>query len=82
LGELSQQPTWPQVRQRRRCTHDDPLFRHSSQPAVRAVTASIVVTCEQDMSHLTSIKSAEKLSFIDRNPRIHRKQMVPPLLRQ
>ena len=43
---------------------------------MRAVTASTVVTCEQDMSHLTSIKSAEKLAFIDRNLRINEKQWL------
>src|ERR1700757_2122280 len=32
--ESSQQPTCPQVRQRRRCTHVSPAARHSSQPAV------------------------------------------------
>jgi Winged helix-turn helix len=33
FGELSQQPTWPQVRQRRRYAHGEPIFRHSSQPS-------------------------------------------------
>src|SRR6185295_8185363 len=32
--ESSQQPTWPHVRHRRRCTHVSPDARHSSQPAV------------------------------------------------
>ena len=31
--ELSQQPTWPQVRHRRRCTQVSPMARHSSQPS-------------------------------------------------
>src|ERR1044071_6116958 len=31
-GELSQHPTWPQVRQSRRWTHCIPVLRHSSQP--------------------------------------------------
>ena len=33
FGEESQQPTLPQVRQTRRCTHRRAVFRHSSQPA-------------------------------------------------
>src|SRR6266446_1724454 len=28
----SQQPTWPQAKQSRRCTQRSPVFRHSSQP--------------------------------------------------
>src|SRR5439155_19927713 len=32
-GELSQQPTCPHVRHRRRCTQRPPVARHSSQPA-------------------------------------------------
>src|SRR5258708_36646496 len=38
LGESSQQPTWPQVRQSRKCSHLLPLFRHSSQPSALGVT--------------------------------------------
>src|SRR6202035_1080649 len=38
LGESSQQPTWPQLRQIRRCSHTLPLFRHSSQPSALGVT--------------------------------------------
>src|ERR1700688_1609736 len=38
LGESSQQPTWPQLRQIRRCSHSLPLFRHSSQPSALGVT--------------------------------------------
>jgi hypothetical protein len=38
LGESSQQPTWPQVRQIRKCSHTLPLFRHSSQPSALGVT--------------------------------------------
>jgi hypothetical protein len=29
LGESSQQPTWPQLRQIRKCSHALPLCRHS-----------------------------------------------------
>src|ERR1700737_2875362 len=38
LGESSQQPTWPQLRQIRKCSHLPPLFRHSSQPSALGVT--------------------------------------------
>src|SRR6266508_3049699 len=39
FGEESQQPTCPQVRHSRRCTHLDPERRHSSQPSgVRGTT--------------------------------------------
>ena len=34
LGEESQQPTLPQLRQTRRCTHWAPIARQSSQPSV------------------------------------------------
>ena len=40
-GELSQQPTWPQVRHKRRCTHGLPVLRHSSQPKVPGTTSLI-----------------------------------------
>src|ERR1700754_2644077 len=39
LGESSQQPTWPQLRQMRRCSHTLPLCRHSSQPSALGVTS-------------------------------------------
>src|ERR1700686_534023 len=38
LGESSQQPTCPQLRQIRRCSQTLPLFRHSSQPSALGVT--------------------------------------------
>src|SRR4029077_12401554 len=45
LMESSQQPTWPQLRQRRRWTQGSPLFRHSSQPSALGVTVLIVDKC-------------------------------------
>src|SRR5262249_2607339 len=33
FGESSQQPTFPEVMHMRRCTHELPIFRHSSQPS-------------------------------------------------
>jgi len=32
LIDWSQHPTWPQLKHRRRCTHVDPICKHSSQP--------------------------------------------------
>src|SRR5215204_3920050 len=44
--EESQQPTWPQMRQSRRCTQLSPLCRHSSQPlGVFGVTSRIWSRC-------------------------------------
>src|SRR6266550_1701727 len=45
--EQSQQPTWPQVKHRRRCTHRSPVARHSSQPSELGVTGRICLTCGQ-----------------------------------
>src|SRR5712692_4441468 len=39
--ESSQQPTCPQVRQRRRCTQVSPVFRQSSHPLALGVTSCI-----------------------------------------
>ncbi len=39
-GELSQQPTWPQIMHIRRCTHRPPVRRHSSQPSAEGPTAA------------------------------------------
>src|SRR6202012_3183105 len=47
LGESSQQPTWPQMRPSRRCTHSSPVFRHSSQPSALGVTVAIRCRCVQ-----------------------------------
>src|SRR5947209_12409140 len=40
FGELSQQPIFPQIWHMRRCTHQPPVFRHSSQPAMSAGTSA------------------------------------------
>src|SRR6185437_760166 len=39
LGESSQQPTWPQARQIRKCSQSLPVLRHSSQPSALGVTS-------------------------------------------
>src|SRR2546426_9309504 len=41
FGELSQQPTWPHVRQSRRCTQIESILRHSSQPNALGTTLRI-----------------------------------------
>ena len=46
----SQQPTCPQVRQRRRCTHLSPVFRQSSQPRACGVTSRIWLRCVHDVT--------------------------------
>src|SRR5260370_36456439 len=45
LGDESQQPTWPQVRHRRKCTQREPILKHSSHPFALGVTGRIIVTC-------------------------------------
>src|ERR1700730_9623876 len=45
--EESQQPTWPHVRQSRRCTQSSPNARHSSQPSVLGETGRICLRCGQ-----------------------------------
>ncbi len=50
-GELSQQPTWPQVRQRRRCTQGEPIFKHSSQPSALGVTVVDAVQMRAILRH-------------------------------
>jgi hypothetical protein len=47
FGELSQQPTWPQVRHSRRWTQAEPVFRHSSQPSALGVTSRMSAMCLQ-----------------------------------
>ena len=44
-GEESQQPTCPQVRHRRKCTHLEPILRQSSQPSALGVTSRIIFRC-------------------------------------
>src|SRR5262249_31714158 len=43
----SQQPTWPHERHMRRCTHESPVLRHSSQPRVCGLTSWIWSWCVQ-----------------------------------
>src|SRR5580692_4435025 len=52
LGESSQQPTWPQLRQIRKCSHTLPLLRHSWQPSALGVTLRIPAMCAQPFAIL------------------------------
>src|SRR5579864_8342575 len=45
LGESSQQPTWPQVRQSRKCSHTAPILRQSSHPLALGSTSRIASPC-------------------------------------
>ena len=49
-GEESQQPTCPQVRHRRKCTHLEPILRRSSQPSALGVTSRIISRCWSTIS--------------------------------
>src|SRR3989442_6518783 len=53
-GEWAQQPTWPQVRQSRKCTHLERVFRHSSQPRALGVTSRI----ESSWAHASAMGSS------------------------
>src|SRR3978361_484636 len=50
LGESSQQPTWPQLRQIRKCSHTLPLLRHSSQPGALGVTSRMPAMWQQPLA--------------------------------
>src|SRR5579872_255146 len=61
-GELSQQPTCPQMRQSRKCTQREPIFRHSSQPSALGVTLRIAETC----AHPSLIASSGAIAVVSR----------------
>src|ERR1700704_596886 len=60
LGESSQQPTWPQLRQIRKCSHTLPLSKHSSQPSALGVTSRMPAMWVQPFamtgSHLAGVE--------------------------
>src|SRR5260221_10052719 len=61
--EESQQPTWPQIMQSRRCTHVSPILRQSSQPLLCGVTGLISLTCSQPF--MTSLSRRPVPPFLD-----------------
>ena len=60
----SQQPTCPQVRQRRRCTHLSPVFRQSSQPRACGVTSRIWLRCVHAFAISLFSPSSSKTIFL------------------
>ena len=64
FGELSQQPTWPQVRHRRRCTQGEPIFRHSSQPSALGVTSRMSPTWAHVVGHQILLGSARSRRLV------------------
>src|SRR5260370_21913388 len=71
LGESSQQPTWPQLRQIRRCSHSLPLLRHSSQPSALGVTLRMPAMWVQPFAIqfpvLSSLRGAQRRSRYGRS---------------
>src|ERR1700722_3703552 len=65
LGESSQQPTWPQLRQIRRCSHSLPLFRHSSQPSALGVTLRMPAMWLQPLATAGSDVHVVKRQYCD-----------------
>src|SRR6202047_3881756 len=61
FGDWSQHPTWPQVRQTRRCNQESPNLRHSSHPRALGRTSRITATCLQYLAETTA--SPPPLSF-------------------
>src|SRR5712691_1496848 len=53
LGELSQQPMWPQLVHIRRCTHRPPIFRQSSQPEISAGSSVTTMVSRWEQSAIT-----------------------------
>ena len=76
LGELSQQPTWPQVRQSRRCTHCEPIFRHSSQPSALGVTSRMSAAWSAFVRHQslpTELQAATAVAAVLREIGVQRR---------
>ena len=73
VGEPSQQPTWPQLRHNRRCSHGEPIFKHSSQPSALGVTSRMVSVWAPLVSHQWLPGSAENAA---RSPASARKVSI------
>src|SRR5258708_14317684 len=59
----SQQPTCPQMRQIRRCTHVSPVFRQSSQPCALGVTSLIWSRCVQAIAIVLLLRQSTDRSY-------------------
>src|ERR1700738_4548403 len=68
LGESSQQPTWPQVRQIRKCSHTLPLSRHSSQPSALGVTLRMPLRWVQPFAILNPHRYSAGFAVSPRKP--------------
>src|ERR1700738_1238814 len=68
LGESSQQPTWPQVRQIRKCSHTLPLSRHSSQPSALGVTLRMPLRWVQPFAILNPRRYSAGFAVSPRKP--------------
>src|SRR6202163_2731470 len=68
LGESSQQPTCPQVRQIRKCSHTLPLFRHSSQPSALGVTLGVPLRWVQPFAILNPHRYSAGFAVSPRHP--------------
>src|SRR6516162_4459440 len=79
FGESSQQPTWPQVRHRRRWTHGEPIFKHSSQPSALGVTSRMVSVWmhSSDISVSSCWRGARLCRRVPRETRAARQLPVP-----
>jgi hypothetical protein len=55
VRDESQQPTWPQVRHRRRCTHGEPILKQSSHPSALGITGRIIFTWGSIISFMSFI---------------------------
>src|SRR5947209_6878902 len=66
LFEESQQPTWPQVRQRRRWTQRSPILRHSSQPDECGCTFLISFTCGHPFIISPSLRTRVSVPIVAR----------------
>src|SRR5437868_9231101 len=61
----SQQPTWPQLSQRRKWTHVSPILRHSSQPLLLGrgflIWSRCVQTCVVDIASSRGLSGCGQL---------------------
>jgi hypothetical protein len=66
LGELSQQPTWPQIMHIRRCTHESRVRRQSSQPFADGVIWRTSDRCSQGAFTTSSLPAIVCEPTVDR----------------
>ncbi len=69
-GEESQQPTCPQVKHRRKCTHFEPILRQSSQPSALGDTSRIIFRCGSTISSHPFPSNVQRIDW-------HRRRALP-----